>query len=409
MNKTGNTLRETQEVLVNLLGFDYDVFKTTSCFEQNNSDAFSQLNPTEAKQLIMKLLQLEEYSSYEQLAREKANLFESELQVASITRNTLATESQKQVVDLDKIQKEMSINKLKIETLEAKRTLIKTTIEIEQKLKELKQSKLKFDSMDKCPTCLQKVQPEHKSQIASKYDLKISELENSLPKDIKTTELREVDETISNLKQANLEGKFLVESQIKKSQTDANNLEEVDKKIFNLKEEIAIYKKLATAFGRNGIPAFIIENSIPEIESNANELLDELEINMQLKLELQKELKGGGTSETLDIQVCRDKWQMSYFNFSGGERFLIDLVLRISLSVLLLRRKGCNNSTLIIDEGFGNLDSENRMKALKLVSIVKEKYNFQKIIIISHISEIQDSIGNKIKIVKRGTESFVEL
>jgi exonuclease SbcC len=141
----------------------------------------------------------------------------------------------------------------------------------------------------------------------------------------------------------------------------------------------------------------------------ANALLEDLEVEMRIGLNLQRELKSGELGDTLDILIYRDKYEMSYFNYSGGERFIIDLVLRIALSILLLRRKGCGNSTLIIDEGMGNLDKFNREKFLKLISIVNEKYSFKKAIIISHISDIQDNIGKKIKIVKYGNTSSIEV
>jgi exonuclease SbcC len=182
---------------------------------------------------------------------------------------------------------------------------------------------------------------------------------------------------------------------------------DLEAKINKLKDDIIVYKKLVVAFGRNGIPSLIIEQTIPEIENITNEILSDLDIDMQLKLELQKELKSGGIADTLDIMIQSNKYTRSYFNYSGGERFLIDLSLRIALSTILLRRKGCNNSTLIIDEGLGSLDRTNREKVLKLISMLNEKFGFLKILIISHISEIQDSIGNKIYIRMKNGSSEV--
>jgi exonuclease SbcC len=89
-----------------------------------------------------------------------------------------------------------------------------------------------------------------------------------------------------------------------------------------------------------------------------------------------------------------------YYNYSGGEKFIIDLSLRIALSVILLRRKGCNNSTLIIDEGFGSLDNGNNDKVLKLISLIKEKFGFRRILVITHVTDIKDNLNKKIEVVK---------
>jgi len=399
-----NTFKETQEYLIQLLGFDYEVFRNTFCFEQNSSDSFSQLNPRESKQLIMKLLQLQVYETYDLKSKSILTKLENSLGNLLIKRQTAIDINKAQLVDEGKVQNEIVLHKSQLEVLKNKLQLV----EIRKQINELKASKQKFLNLSKCPTCLQVVVENHKKEIVEKFDSKINKLElvDSEAKDLDEYELKNNIRGIENLI---IKNGLLIEENQRLVQTEKVDSTTTENQIIKLKEEILIYRKLTEAFGRNGVPSLIIENCIPEVENIANSLLEELEVDMSIGLNMQKELKNGELGDTLDIVIYRNKCEMSYFNYSGGERFLIDLVLRVALSILLLRRKGCNNSTLIIDEGMGNLDKINREKFLKLISIVNEKYAFKKAIIISHISEIQDNIGKKIKIVKYENTSSIEV
>jgi exonuclease SbcC len=399
-----NTFKETQEYLLQLLGFDYEVFHNTFCFEQNNADSFSQLNPKESKQLIMKLLQLQIYEVYDTHSKLILSRLENNLSALLIKQRTLSDMNKTLAIDEGKIHGEISLHRTNLGILKNNLQLA----EIQKQINELKLSQQKFLNLCKCPTCLQTVGEEHKKEISNKFETKINTL---FRPDLSSVSLDtyELKSRITIMENLIAKNKTLIEENQRRTIIEKLDFVEMDMQLKQLSKDIAIYKKLALAFGRNGIPSLIIENCIPEIEGVANALLEDLEVEMRIGLNLQRELKSGELGDTLDILIYRDKYEMSYFNYSGGERFIIDLVLRIALSILLLRRKGCGNSTLIIDEGMGNLDKFNREKFLKLISIVNEKYSFKKAIIISHISDIQDNIGKKIKIVKYGNTSSIEV
>ncbi|MGH2344514.1 MAG: AAA family ATPase, partial [Chloroflexota bacterium] len=64
-------------------------------------------------------------------------------------------------------------------------------------------------------------------------------------------------------------------------------------------------KELAMAFGRNGIPAMLIENALPELEQDANELLGRMTDNStQVSFLTQRQAKSGKAIETLDIKIA---------------------------------------------------------------------------------------------------------
>jgi len=116
---------------------------------------------------------------------------------------------------------------------------------------------------------------------------------------------------------------------------------EISKELKKSKKEQNIYEKLIVAFGKNGIQALIIENALPEIEEEANNLLAKLTNNStQISIESLRDLKSGGIKETLDIKISDELGIRDYELYSGGEAFRIDFSLRIALSKLLTRRAG---------------------------------------------------------------------
>lgn len=403
-----NTFRETQEYLIQLLGFDYDVFRNTFCFEQNSSDSFSQLNPKEAKQLIMKLLQLSKYEEYAIRVQSKLSILKNNLEKLVIQQQTIEDLNKAHQLNKKEIQDQIVEDQKKLRELQQLYEVLDANHKIKQQIEDLQSGKQKFLTLNKCPTCLQKIHEGHREGVVGKYDAKIKTLLNTLVL-AEERDLRDLKSQINSLEYVTLKNQAQIENSKTRAASDVVQMNELENYGAGLKTEIAIYEKLLHAFGRNGIPSLIINNCIPEIESIANSLLDDLNIDMQVGLNLSRDLKGGGIGDTLDIVVYRNKWEMSYFNYSGGERFIIDLVLRIALSLTLLHRCGCGNSTLIIDEGMGNLDQSNRERFLKLISVVNDRYAFKKILIISHISEIQDNIGKKIMVVKKENQSFIEV
>jgi exonuclease SbcC len=163
--------------------------------------------------------------------------------------------------------------------------------------------------------------------------------------------------------------------------------------------ERSIYEELATAFGKKGIQAMIIEASIPEIEEEANALLSRMTDNrMQVKMETQRDTKKGGTVETLDIKVQDELGTRNYELFSGGEAFRINFALRVALSKMLARRAGAQLRMLVVDEGFGTQDAFGRERLVEAINLIQE--DFDKILVITHIQELKDLFPVRIEVVK---------
>ena len=96
-------------------------------------------------------------------------------------------------------------------------------------------------------------------------------------------------------------------------------------------------------------PALIIETIIPELETQANDLLARMtDGRMNLRFNTQRERVDGGLGETLDIDIADELGTRPYELFSGGEAFRINFAIRIALSKLLARRAGAQLRALFI-------------------------------------------------------------
>lgn len=174
------------------------------------------------------------------------------------------------------------------------------------------------------------------------------------------------------------------------------------------------FEELALAFGKKGIQAMIIETAIPEIEDEANKLLQSLTNGrMQIRFETQKETKTKredgekGIVETLDIIISDETGEKPYENYSGGEQFRVNVAIRLALSKLLTRRAGAKLQFLVIDEGFGTQDQEGKTKIVEVLDTIKN--DFEKILVITHLEELKEEFPVRIEVSKEAEGSVFEL
>jgi exonuclease SbcC len=161
------------------------------------------------------------------------------------------------------------------------------------------------------------------------------------------------------------------------------------------------YKELVGAFGKKGVQALIIENALPELMNQANDLLGRMTSGaMQLQLVLQREAKTKGATpiETLDIIIADEMGTRPYEMYSGGEAFRINFALRVALSKLLARRAGAPLQTLILDEGFGTQDPRGREAITDALQSIAD--DFALVLVITHIEELKEAFPTRIEVVK---------
>ncbi len=165
---------------------------------------------------------------------------------------------------------------------------------------------------------------------------------------------------------------------------------------------ISRLKILDRAFSREGLPAMLIEQALPEIETRAEDLLDRLTNgSMSIHFDTQKEYKDKkreDKKETLDILISDAAGTREYELYSGGEAFRINFAIRLALSHMLAQRAGARLRTLVIDEGFGSQDAEGRQRLVEAINMVRP--DFALILVITHLEELKDAFPTRIEVEK---------
>jgi exonuclease SbcC len=171
---------------------------------------------------------------------------------------------------------------------------------------------------------------------------------------------------------------------------------------------VGLLTELRDAFSVNGIPAMIIEHTLPELEREANHILQNLTAGrMHVRFETQRETKTGNLRETLDIIISDEKGTRPYENFSGGEQFRVNFSIRVALSRMLAQRAGVRLRSLFVDEGFGSLDAEGRQRLVEAVKAVQHEFDL--ILVITHIDELREAFPTQIQVTKGDGGSVVEV
>jgi exonuclease SbcC len=175
----------------------------------------------------------------------------------------------------------------------------------------------------------------------------------------------------------------------------------------DLSQQINRLKALERAFSKDGVPALLIEQALPEIETQANDILDRLSGGgMSLNFSTQRQLKSKDEKrETLDIMISDSTGKRrEYEMFSGGEAFRVNFAIRLALSRVLAHRAGARLQTLFIDEGFGSQDSEGRQRLIEAINLVRPE--FERVLVITHLEELKDQFPARIEVEKtlRGSQ-----
>ncbi|MCZ2123227.1 MAG: SMC family ATPase [Anaerolineales bacterium] len=178
-----------------------------------------------------------------------------------------------------------------------------------------------------------------------------------------------------------------------------------------LKQTINRHKNLERAFGKDGVPALLIEQALPQIEQKANDLLERLsDGKMSIRFVTQakyKDEKREDLRETLEIQISDSSGARDYEMYSGGEAFRVNFAIRLALSEILAQRKGARLQTLVIDEGFGSQDAQGRQRLVEAINLVR--HDFEKILVITHLDELKDAFPNRIEVEKTENGSSVKV
>jgi DNA repair exonuclease SbcCD ATPase subunit len=168
-----------------------------------------------------------------------------------------------------------------------------------------------------------------------------------------------------------------------------NQKETIEDRINEVKEletQSRLFDFYLNALSKDGVSYELIEKALPMIEGEVNNILAQIvEFGMQLEID--------GKNINAYLVYGDQRWSLEMC--SGMERFISGLAIRVALiNVCNLPRP----NFLVIDEGFGTLDSENLQSLFMLFTYLKTQFDF--VMVISHIDSMRDVVDGLIEIKK---------
>ena len=169
-------------------------------------------------------------------------------------------------------------------------------------------------------------------------------------------------------------------------QNQKETIEDRIQEVKDLEEQSKLYQFYLNALSKDGVSYELIEKSLPMIEGEVNNILGQIvDFGMQLEID--------GKNINAYLVYGDQRWSLEMC--SGMERFISGLAIRVALiNVCNLPRP----NFLVIDEGFGTLDSENLQSLFMLFTYLKTQFDF--VMVISHIDSMRDVVDGLIEIKK---------
>jgi DNA repair exonuclease SbcCD ATPase subunit len=153
-----------------------------------------------------------------------------------------------------------------------------------------------------------------------------------------------------------------------------------------LEEKNRLYTYYLDAVKRDGIPYELISKALPVIENEVNNILAQV-VDFGITMEMD--------GKSINAKIVYDDQEWGLEMCSGMEKFVSGLAIRVALiNVCNLPRP----NFLVIDEGFGTLDSDNLSSLFMMMQYLKTQFDF--IWIISHLEQMRDIVDGLIEIKK---------
>ena len=178
-------------------------------------------------------------------------------------------------------------------------------------------------------------------------------------------------------------------------QSDIKKLTEEKKQFDSLVEQWRVFELFLQATSKNGVPLSVIRSRLPEINSEISSILQgvtgftvELE-SQEGSADMQIYINYGDSKRT--IECC-----------SGMEKMMSALAIRVALINVSNLPKP---DMIILDEGFGSLDSGNIEACNRFLESLKKWFRI--ILVISHVDAVKDGVDNTLEITRSGPDAKI--
>ena len=177
------------------------------------------------------------------------------------------------------------------------------------------------------------------------------------------------------------------QSELKRIEAEIQETKKHELEIKKFQEHRLYLQKLDDIF--SDFRVSLIDRIKPTLSGYAKELFSDLTDGRYQDFEL---------DEDYEIFIYDNGEKFSVERFSGGEKDLANLCLRLAISLMISESSGVDFSFIILDEIFGSQDQVRKENILN--SLARLKNRFRQIFLITHIDDIKDSVENLITVTE---------
>lgn len=177
----------------------------------------------------------------------------------------------------------------------------------------------------------------------------------------------------------------LLELEIASLKKELENSLRLENEVSELTIEQQYLDRLIAVF--QGFRKHLIGRVRPALSHKASDLFNELTNGRYSKMEL---------SEDYDIFIFERGERFSLERFSGGEKDLANLCMRLAISDLIIENSESELGFIVLDEVFGSQDPERKANIMRALARLSPK--FRQIFLITHIDDVKDGMEHVITV-----------
>ena len=455
--------KDYQDILENsILKLNYKSFTQVVILGSASFTPFMQLSASDRRTIIEDLLDIQIFSSMNNLVKERMSIVKEgltkikydmilagekiELQKHNIDEHKKHNDAEidkkkKEIIEseqqIDKLNKEIVLinkhidllqNKISDKLLVEKKSskLLQLESKLESKLKKLDKEETFYDENHSCPTCKQDIAETFRhSQLSGinktkgTIGLAVKDIEGQIQK--ANTRIEEIQKIVKHVQEHNNEvvkhnstisavNKYIAKIQIEVGELSIrkNNLEEENQKLKDLKIELdgynQTYKELLVQKQYNEFASNLLKDTgiktkiIKQYLPIMNKLINKYLTAMDFFVNF-------NINENFEETIkSRHRDEFSYANFSEGEKMRIDLALLFTWRQIAKLKNSTNTNLLILDEVFdSSLDTVGTEEFLKLIHEIGVDTN---VFVISHKGDqLFDKFHSVVKFEKKNNFS----
>ena len=175
-----------------------------------------------------------------------------------------------------------------------------------------------------------------------------------------------------------------IHGEMKVAQSQRDEIIKIINRVQELERENRLLEHYLKSIHRNSIPYELIKKIVPIWEAETNNILSQIvDFNNLINLD----------DNHINLYIVYDDKHWALELTSGMEKFISSLAIRIALMRISNIPKP---NFLIIDEGFGSLDSNNFNQLPLLFEYLKSYFDF--VLVVSHLDQMRDLIDTVIEL-----------